>query len=120
MDTRVVPAAKVASAAHPGAVPDPSRPVFPVLGAISFAHLLNDMIQSLILAIYPLLKSGFGLSFGQIGLITLTYQLTASLLQPMVGMAADRRPMPYSLPVGMGFTLCGLLLLADASKFSTL
>nr|WP_236886539.1 MFS transporter [Dyella thiooxydans] len=78
------------------------------------------MIQSLILAIYPLLKSGFGLSFGQIGLITLTYQLTASLLQPMVGMAADRRPMPYSLPVGMGFTLCGLLLLADASEFSTL
>ncbi|WP_256489096.1 MFS transporter [Dyella lutea] len=120
MDTRVVPAAEVASAAPPVAVPDPSRPVFAVLGAISFAHLLNDMIQSLILAIYPLLKSGFGLSFGQIGLITLTYQLTASLLQPMVGMAADRRPMPYSLPVGMGFTLCGLLLLADASAFSTL
>ncbi|AND68134.1 fosmidomycin resistance protein [Dyella thiooxydans] len=120
MDTRVVPAAEVASAAPPVAVPDPSRPVFAVLGAISFAHLLNDMIQSLILAIYPLLKSGFGLSFGQIGLITLTYQLTASLLQPMVGMAADRRPMPYSLPVGMGFTLCGLLLLADASEFSTL
>ena len=120
MDTRVVPAAEVAPAAPPVAVPDPSRPVFSVLGAISFAHLLNDMIQSLILAIYPLLKSGFGLSFGQIGLITLTYQLTASLLQPMVGLAADRRPMPYSLPVGMGFTLCGLLLLADASAFSTL
>jgi FSR family fosmidomycin resistance protein-like MFS transporter len=94
--------------------------VFSVLGAISFAHLLNDMIQSLILAIYPLLKSGFGLSFGQVGLITLTYQLTASMLQPLVGMVADRRPLPYSLPVGMGFTLCGLLLLAVAADFPSL
>jgi len=93
---------------------------FRILGAISFSHLLNDMIQSLILAIYPILKSGFNLSFAQVGLITLTYQLTASLLQPAVGMITDKKPMPYSLPVGMGFSLCGLLLLATAPNFTVL
>nr|WP_235580155.1 MFS transporter [Rhodanobacter sp. Soil772] len=82
--------------------------------------MLNDMIQSLILAIYPILKHDFHLSFAQVGLITLTYQLTASLLQPLVGTVTDRRPMPYSLPVGMGFTLCGLLLLAIAPSFPVL
>ena len=96
------------------------RTDYNILGAISFSHLLNDMIQSLILAIYPLLKSGFNLSFGQVGLITLTYQVTASLLQPLVGMVTDRKPMPYSLPIGMGFTLCGLLLLAVAPNFPVL
>ncbi|WP_233842175.1 MFS transporter [Dyella sp. 2HG41-7] len=96
------------------------RTDYTILGAISFSHLLNDMIQSLILAIYPILKSGFHLSFGQVGLITLTYQVTASLLQPLVGMVTDRKPMPYSLPVGMSFTLCGLLLLATAPTFSVL
>ena len=69
--------------------------------------MLNDMIQSLILAIYPMLKSQFALSFAQIGLITLTYQITASLLQPLIGLYTDKRPKPYSLPVGMGFTLAG-------------
>ncbi|HTV84402.1 MAG TPA: MFS transporter [Dyella sp.] len=93
---------------------------YTILGAISFSHLLNDMIQSLILAIYPILKSGFHLSFAQVGLITLTYQATASLLQPLVGTITDRKPMPYSLPVGMGFTLCGLLLLAVAPNFQVL
>src|SRR3546814_578897 len=78
------------------------------------------MIQSLILAIYPILKNDFQLSFAQVGLITLTFQLTASLLQPLVGMVTDRRPMPYSLPVGMSFTLCGLLLLATAPNFPVL
>jgi MFS transporter, FSR family, fosmidomycin resistance protein len=97
-----------------------ARPAVGVLGAISFVHLLNDMIQSLILAIYPILKSGFDLSFGQIGLITLTYQLTASLLQPLVGHVTDRRSLPYALPVGMGFTLAGLLLLAEAPNFPML
>ena len=97
-----------------------ARTDYTILGAISFSHLLNDMIQSLILAIYPLLKSGFHLSFTQVGLITLTYQITASLLQPVVGMMTDRKPMPYSLPVGMGFTLCGLLLLATAPNFAVL
>jgi FSR family fosmidomycin resistance protein-like MFS transporter len=90
---------------------------FGVLGALSFSHFLNDMMQSLILAIYPLLKASFSLSFTQIGLITLTYQITASLLQPVVGLYTDRHPKPYSLPVGMGFTLLGLLLLAVAPSF---
>lgn len=79
--------------------------------------MLNDMLQSVIPAIYPILKTSFSLDFGQIGLITLTSQLTASLLQPLVGMYTDRRPTPYSLPTGMGFTLCGLLLLAFAPGF---
>ena len=91
-----------------------------ILLAISFCHLLNDMSQSLIPAIYPILKSSFHLDFGQVGLITLTYQLVASLLQPFVGLYTDRRPQPYSLPVGMGFTLIGLLLLSIAWSFPTL
>lgn len=109
-----LPSGTQAGAAHV------QRTDFTILGAISFSHLLNDMIQSLIVAIYPILKGGFHLSFGQIGLITLTYQITASLLQPLVGMVTDRKPMPYSLPVGMGFTLCGLLLLATAPNFAVL
>ncbi len=94
--------------------------VFRILAAISFCHLLNDMMQSLIPAIYPILKSNFHLNFAQLGLITLTYQLTASLLQPFVGHYTDKRPKPYSLPVGMGFTLVGLLLLSLASNFAML
>ncbi|MEX0445402.1 MFS transporter [Xenorhabdus sp. SGI246] len=90
---------------------------FSILGAISLSHLLNDMIQSLILAIYPLLQSEFTLSFIQIGMITLTYQITASLLQPFIGLYTDKHPQPYSLPIGMGFTLSGLLLLAYADSF---
>ncbi|WP_323834878.1 MFS transporter [Photorhabdus africana] len=91
--------------------------VFTILGAISVSHLLNDMIQSLILAIYPLLQLEFNLSFMQIGMITLTYQITASLLQPLIGLYTDKHPQPYSLPVGMSFTLSGLLLLAYANNF---
>ena len=90
---------------------------FKVLGAISVSHMLNDMTQSLIVAIYPMLQGEFSLSFGQIGLITLTYQLTASLLQPLIGLYTDKHPKPFSLPVGMTFTLVGLLLLAYASSF---
>jgi FSR family fosmidomycin resistance protein-like MFS transporter len=90
---------------------------FKVLGAISVSHFLNDMMQSLILATYPILKGGFDLSFAQIGLITLTYQITASLLQPAIGLYTDRRSQPYSLPVGMGFTLTGILLLSLAPSF---
>lgn len=93
---------------------------FQVLGAISLSHFLNDMIQSLIFAMYPMIKGGFNLSFTQIGLITFTFQATASLLQPLVGMYTDRRPQPYSLVVGMGCTLCGLLLLATASTYPAL
>lgn len=91
--------------------------VFAVLIAISVSHLLNDTIQSVIPAIYPILKESFHLSFTQIGLITLTFQLTASLLQPFVGLYTDHRPKPYSLAIGMGFTLVGLLLLSRASNF---
>ncbi|WP_350305504.1 MFS transporter [Photorhabdus viridis] len=91
--------------------------VFTILGAISISHLLNDMIQSLILAIYPLLQSEFNLSFVQIGMITLTYQIAASLLQPLIGLYTDKHPQPYSLPIGMSFTLSGLLLLAYADSF---
>ncbi len=98
----------------------PAGTEFGILGAISFSHLLNDMIQSLLLAIYPLLTKDFRLDLGQVGLITLAYQLTASLLQPLVGMVTDRRPMPYSLPIGMACTLCGLLLLATAPNFPLL
>ena len=90
---------------------------YPVIAAISFSHLLNDMMQSVLLAIYPLLKLGLNLSFAQIGLITLTYQFTGSLLQPLIGLYTDRRPMPYSLPLGMGFTLLGLLSLSQAASF---
>src|SRR6185312_4263446 len=96
----------------------PRRAVaFRVLAAISASHMINDMMQSLILAIYPILKGEFDLSFAQIGLITLTFQLTASLLQPVVGTWTDRHPSPWSLPFGMGFTLSGLLLLAFAPTF---
>jgi MFS transporter, FSR family, fosmidomycin resistance protein len=98
--------------------PQPARTSFRVLGAISTAHLINDMMQSLIIAIYPILKGEFALSFTQIGLISLTYQLTASLLQPLVGLYTDRRPVPWSLPAGMSFTLGGLVLLAYSPNFS--
>jgi MFS transporter, FSR family, fosmidomycin resistance protein len=100
-------------------LPLASRPpvAFRVLGAISASHLINDMMQSLILALYPILKGNFALTFGQIGLITLTFQLTASMFQPLVGLYTDRRPTPYSLPFGMTSTLCGLLLLAFATNF---
>jgi FSR family fosmidomycin resistance protein-like MFS transporter len=94
--------------------------VFPILMMLGMCHLLNDMIQSLLPSIYPLLKTNFALDFGQIGLITLTFQITASLLQPLVGIYTDKRPMPYSLAIGMGFTLSGLLLLSRASSFPLL
>jgi len=94
--------------------------VFKVLGAISVCHFLNDMMSSLLPAIYPLLKDSFKLNFAQVGLITLTYQTTASLLQPMIGFYTDKRPRPFSLPVGMGATLIGLILLAYARSFPAL
>src|ERR1700724_1964105 len=92
--------------------------VFTILAAISFSHLLNDMIKSLLPAIYPILKSNFHLDFARIGLITLTTQLTASLLQPLIGLYTDHKPKPYSLPFGMGFTLVGLALLSMASNYA--
>ncbi len=97
-----------------------ARTAFPILAMLSVCHLLNDMIQSLLPAIYPLLKQSCALDFGQIGLITLTFQVTASLLQPFVGIYTDKHPLPYSLAIGMGFTLSGLLLLSHATTFPML
>ncbi len=91
--------------------------VFSILFTISFAHLINDMLQSVIPSIYPLIKDRYHLSFTQIGFITFTYQITASILQPFVGFYTDRKPRPYSLTVGMGFTLIGLLAASQASSF---
>ncbi len=93
------------------------RTTFSILAAISFCHLLNDMMQSLLPALYPMLKTSYALSFGQIGLLTFVYQITASLLQPLIGMFTDRSPRPYSLSVGMAFTLVGLLLLAFGGNY---
>jgi FSR family fosmidomycin resistance protein-like MFS transporter len=94
--------------------------VFSILLSAAFCHFLNDMVQSLIPAIYPLLKASFHLDFGQIGMITLTYQITASLLQPLIGHFNDRHPRPYSLAIGMGFTLVGLVALSRVSTYPTL
>ncbi len=92
-------------------------PVLRVLVAISTCHLINDMLQSLLPAIYPMLKGSLALDFGQIGLITLAYQLIASVLQPVIGLYADRRARPYSLAIGMGLTLVGLVVLSMADRF---
>jgi len=93
------------------------KTVYSILFTISLSHLLNDMLQSVIPSIYPLIKTNYHLSFSDIGLVTLTYQLSASLLQPFVGMYTDKKPKPYSLSIGMGFTLLGLVCLALASGF---
>ena len=97
-----------------------SQTAVAVLLAISFSHLLNDMMQSLLPALYPMLKDHYGLSFGQIGVLTFTYQITASLLQPLIGRYTDARPRPYSLSTGMAFTLSGLALLAYAHDYALL
>lgn len=97
-----------------------NRTVFSILFAISIGHFLNDMMQSVIPAVYPLIKDHFQLSFTEIGLITLTFQLTASLLQPFVGLYTDKRSLPFSLAIGMGFTFTGLFLVSIASSFSFL
>jgi FSR family fosmidomycin resistance protein-like MFS transporter len=94
--------------------------VYSILLMISFSHLLNDTIQSLIPSIYPIVKNSFHLNFSQVGLITLTFQMAASLLQPVVGSYTDRKPKPFSLVPSMGFTLIGLLLLSRAGNFTTL
>lgn len=93
---------------------------FPVLLAASLCHLLNDLMQSVFTATYPLIKSEFGLSFAQIGLLTLTYQMSASILQPLIGLATDRRPLPYSLPFASVFSMCGIFTLSVAPSFPLL
>ncbi len=105
------------------AIPMQSRSthaVFPVLWAASFCHLLNDMLQSLLPAVYPILQGGFDLSFAQVGFLTFVYQLTASLFQPFIGYYTDRRPLPYSLPFGMAASMAGLLTLAFAPSYAML
>jgi MFS transporter, FSR family, fosmidomycin resistance protein len=97
-----------------------AKTVFPILWAASFSHLLNDMLQSLLPAVYPILRGEFNLSFVQVGLLTFIYQLTASILQPLIGYSTDRRPMPYSLPVGMASSMAGLLTLAFAPSYGML
>jgi MFS transporter, FSR family, fosmidomycin resistance protein len=108
------------ASATPIVPPAADQAVAAVLVALSFSHLLNDTIQSLIPAIYPVLKDSYHLNFTQIGMITFAFQVTASLLQPLVGSYTDRRPLPYSLACGMGFTLIGLVLLSQAGSFHAL
>lgn len=91
-----------------------------ILVAISMSHMLNDLMQSVISAIYPILKAEFALDFGQIGIIQLVFQCTASILQPLVGIYTDKKPMPFSLPIGMGCTLTGLLLLATSGGYAAI
>jgi len=95
----------------------PLKPAFAVLGAVSFSHFLNDLMQSLIPSIYPILKANYALDFGQIGLITMAFMFTSSLLQPLVGLYTDRNPRPYSLAFGMAFTFAGLILLSAAHHY---
>src|SRR5215203_246234 len=104
-------------AVSPASTASANNTTFAVILSLSFCHLLNDMMQSLVPALYPILKDNYALSFGQIGLITLAFQCTASMLQPVVGMYTDRKPQPYSLMVGMGFTLVGLLLMSRANTY---
>ena len=95
-----------------------TRTAFPILFMLCTCHLLNDMMQSLLPSIYPLLQQNFTLTFSEVGLITLVFQVTASMLQPVVGIYTDKHPLPYSLPIGMTFTLSGLLLLSHAPNFT--
>ena len=99
------------------AAPAPAAPAFAVIGAISFSHLLNDLMQSLIPSVYPILKDNYALDFGQIGMITLAFMFTSSLLQPVIGAYTDKYPKPFSLALGMGFTFAGLILLSVAHHY---
>jgi FSR family fosmidomycin resistance protein-like MFS transporter len=105
---------------QPSPVPAATKTVFSILAAVSLCHMLNDMVQSLLPSIYPILKSQFSLNFSQVGLLSLTYQVVASLLQPFIGLYTDRRPMPYALAAGMCFTLAGIVMLAFAPTFPLL
>jgi FSR family fosmidomycin resistance protein-like MFS transporter len=113
--TGTAPAA--ASAVSTASTASANSTTFAVILSLSFCHLLNDMMQSLVPALYPILKESYALSFGQIGLITLAFQCTASMLQPFVGLYTDKKPQPYSLMVGMGFTLVGLLMMSRADSY---
>ena len=113
-------AAPASSASASSAAASANTTTFAVILSLSFCHLLNDMMQSLVPALYPILKDSYALTFGQIGFITLAFQCTASMLQPVVGMYTDKKPQPYSLMIGMGFTLVGLLLMSRADSYPTI
>ncbi len=110
-----VPASATAVPAGPASGADTTT--FAIILSLSFCHMLNDMMQSMVPAIYPILKANYSLDFAQIGLITMAFQFTASMLQPLVGLYTDRHPKPYSLPIGMGFTLVGLVLMSRAHSY---
>lgn len=110
-----MPASATAVPAVPASGADTTT--FAIILSLSFCHMLNDMMQSMVPAIYPILKANYSLDFAQIGLITLAFQFTASMLQPLVGLYTDRHPKPYSLPIGMGFTLVGLVLMSRAHSY---
>jgi len=110
-------AAPITSKAAPAPSASANSTTFAIILSLSFCHLLNDMMQSLVPALYPILKDNYALSFSQIGLITLAFQFTASMLQPVVGLYTDRKPQPYSLMIGMGFTLVGLLGMSQATTY---
>jgi FSR family fosmidomycin resistance protein-like MFS transporter len=116
-NTMAAPAAPRAASASAPSTASANSTTFAIILSLSFCHLLNDMMQSLVPALYPILKDNYALSFGQIGLITMAFQFTASMLQPVVGMYTDRKPQPYSLMVGMGFTLVGLLMMSHAHSY---
>jgi FSR family fosmidomycin resistance protein-like MFS transporter len=116
-NTMAAGAPPVAAPAAPSLTASADNTTFAVILSLSFCHLLNDMMQSLVPALYPILKDSYALSFGQIGFITLAFQCTASMLQPVVGLYTDKKPQPYSLMVGMGFTLVGLLLMSQANSY---
>src|SRR5579872_4646232 len=117
MAAQAAPMAASASASAPSRSDSANSTTFAIILSLSFCHLLNDMMQSLVPALYPILKDNYALSFSQIGLITLAFQFTASMLQPVVGMYTDKKPQPYSLMVGMGFTLVGLLMMSHAHSY---
>lgn len=100
------------------AKPAATGPAYAVIGGLSFSHFLNDTMQSLIPSVYPILRDNYSLTFAQIGMITLAFQFTSSLLQPVVGMVTDRKAQPFSLAAGMAFTFCGLVLLSFASQYT--
>ena len=109
--------AQAATIPSRAAIPALSTTTFSIILSLSFCHLLNDLMQSLVPALYPILKTSYGLSFSQVGLITLAFQFTASMLQPVVGLYTDRHPQPYSLTAGIGLTLIGLVLMSRASTY---
>ncbi|OCZ51039.1 MFS transporter [Acinetobacter seifertii] len=98
----------------------PQGMIIKIVGAVAVAHLLNDLIQAVLPAIYPMLKANFSLSFAEVGLISFVYQITGSLLQPWIGLYTDKHPKPYLLPLGMVVTFCGIILLAFAPSFAVL